>query len=85
VTGVKQYNITLPRICPPKELLNKILETEIKQERAYFPKWYESQGGDEGLRQTFEKAAKKKLCSYDVENILETGVLQPVFKDIDAS
>ena len=54
---------TLPRICPPKELLGRILQTEIDSEKKYFPEWFVSQGGEEKLRQEFDIAVKNKLCT----------------------
>jgi len=54
----------------------------MKQERKYFPTWYESQGGDEGLRKEFENS-KYKLCSMDDERILASGILDPIFEELN--
>ena len=78
-------NDPLPKICPSKTLLEQILQTEMEHERTYFPEWYESQGGDEGLRKSFEAAVKKKFCSFDVDKILRMGTLDSVFKEVDLS
>jgi len=72
---------TLPRICPPKELLDRILQTEVEQETKYFPAWFQTQGGEEALRASFEAAVKKKFCSLDDKKILESGVLDKVFQE----
>lgn len=80
-TKSEEMNVhtTLPRICPNKELIDKILQTEIEHERTFFPEWFESQGGEAGMRQSFEKAVKKKFCSLDVDQIFASGILDPVF------
>lgn len=75
-------NETLPRICPAEKLSEKIFRTERKNERKFFPEWYEYQGGDEGLRKSFDAAVKKKFCSYDTDKILEMGLLDSIFKDM---
>ena len=68
----------MPMVCPPKEMLDNMLETEMEQERTAFPEWYESQGGDEGLRQAFDKAVKKKFCAFDLEKVFEERLLDHV-------
>ena len=60
-------------------LLNK--QTEIEQEKKYFPTWFQSQGGEEALRASFEAAVKKKFCSLDDKKILSSGVLDTVFQE----
>ena len=54
----------------------------MDQEQQYFPQWYESQGGDDGLRKAFDKA-KPKLCSMDEEKILASGLLDSIFEDLN--
>lgn len=73
---------TLPRICPSKQLLDQILATEIEHEKTYFPEWFTSHGGEEGLQQSFDKAVKKKFCSLDADKIIESGMLDSVFKEL---
>jgi hypothetical protein len=78
---VKESNITLPMLCPTKEMLNNILNQELETERKYFLEWHESQGGEEALRESFEKAAEKKFCCYDVVEILNSGILDVIFRE----
>lgn len=80
-TKAEELNVhgTLPRICPNKDLLDRILQTEIEHERTFFPEWFESQGGEAGIRQSFQKAVKKKFCSLDVDQIFASGILDSVF------
>ncbi|KAL7524031.1 hypothetical protein ACHAXR_001253, partial [Thalassiosira sp. AJA248-18] len=73
---------TLPRICPNQTLFEQIFQMEMKQEKKYFPQWHESQGGEDGLRQLFKAAWKKKFCSFDVVRIFESGVLDSIFKEM---
>jgi len=72
---------TLPRICPPKELLDRMLQTEIDSEKKYFPEWFVSQGGEEKLRQEFDMAVKNKFCILDDDKIFESGVLDSIFSE----
>lgn len=71
-----------PKICLNQTFLDHLLQTEMEQERKYFPKWYESQGGDEGLRKDFENS-RHKMCSMDEERILDSGILDPIFEEIN--
>mmetsp|Transcript_17442 Transcript_17442/g.30672 ORF Transcript_17442/g.30672 Transcript_17442/m.30672 type:complete len:214 (-) Transcript_17442:292-933(-) len=71
----------LPRICPRDALLEQIFQTELEQERTYFPEWHESQGEEEGLRNEFNMAVKKKFCSFDVDKIIDSGMLDSIFKE----
>jgi len=71
-----------PRVCLNHTFSEKLLQTEMEQEKKYFPKWYESQGGDEGLRKEFNRKAQAKLCSMDDERILASGMLDPIFEEI---
>ena len=73
----------LPMICPPKALLDKIYETELEHDNTYFPKWFEQQGGKDGLRKSFDDAVKKKFCSFNAEKIFKTGILDSIFKEIN--
>lgn len=70
-----------PKVCPNQTFLDQLLQLEMEQERMHFPTWYESQGGDEGLRKIFENS-KHKLCSMDDEEVLRSGVLDPVFEGL---
>ena len=81
--GIFKDGKNYPKVCLNQTFLDQLLQTEMQQEREYFPKWYESQGGDEGLRKEFEKAAKHKLCSMDEEQILAMGVLDPIFEELN--
>lgn len=72
----------LQRECPNQDLLDQILQTEIEQEQSTFPEWFESQGGEEKLRQSFEVAVKKKFCSFDTDKIFESGMLDPIFAEM---
>ena len=71
-----------PRICLNETFMDHLLQKEMAQERQYFPKWYEAQGGDDGLQNALDKA-RKKLCSMDDEGLLLSGVLDPVFDEIN--
>lgn len=71
-----------PKICLNQTFLDKLLQTEMDQEQKYFPQWYESQGGDAGLRKAFDKA-KPKLCSMDEEKILASGLLDSIFEELN--
>lgn len=71
----------LPKRCPNRTLLEQAVQTEIDHERTYFPEWFESQGGEDGLRKSFTKAVDKKFCSLDVEKVFASGVLDSVFKE----
>ena len=44
--------------------------------------WYERQGGDKGLRQSLEEVTGTKFCTLDVEKILQTGMMDPILKNI---
>lgn len=78
---VEEINATLPIICPREALLKQVFQTELEQERTYFPEWHESQGGEEGLRNEFDMAVKKKFCSFDVDKIIDSGMLDSIFKE----
>lgn len=80
---VEGQNLTrsLPRVCPKVEILEKIFESELQQEQKYFLRWHEAQGGEEGLRESFDLAVKRKFCSLDVDAIFELGVLDDIFKE----
>jgi len=78
---VEEVNATLPRKCPNDALLEKIFQTEMEQERTFFPEWHESQGGEEGLRQSFDTAVEAKFCAFDVDKILDYGILNSIFKE----
>ncbi|KAL7535552.1 hypothetical protein ACHAXR_008534 [Thalassiosira sp. AJA248-18] len=80
--GIFEHGDAYPKICLNRTFLDRLLQTEMEQERNYFPEWYASQGGDEGLRKDFENA-KHKLCSMDVEKILDSGILDPVFEELN--
>mmetsp|Transcript_6000 Transcript_6000/g.10353 ORF Transcript_6000/g.10353 Transcript_6000/m.10353 type:complete len:525 (+) Transcript_6000:131-1705(+) len=80
--GIFKDGDAYPKICLNQTFLDQLLQTEMEQERKYFPKWYESQGGDEGLRKEFENA-KHKLCSMDDEKVLASGVLDPIFEELN--
>eukprot|EP00584_Thalassiosira_punctigera_P000354 CAMPEP_0172538166 /NCGR_PEP_ID=MMETSP1067-20121228/9615_1 /TAXON_ID=265564 ORGANISM="Thalassiosira punctigera, Strain Tpunct2005C2" /NCGR_SAMPLE_ID=MMETSP1067 /ASSEMBLY_ACC=CAM_ASM_000444 /LENGTH=370 /DNA_ID=CAMNT_0013323611 /DNA_START=498 /DNA_END=1607 /DNA_ORIENTATION=+ len=64
--GIFKDGDAYPRICLNQTFLDQLLQTEMEQERKHFPPWYNSQGGDEGLRKAFQNA-KHKLCSMDDE------------------
>lgn len=73
----------LARICPEDAVLKKMLKMEAEQEVRYFSRWYEAQGGENALRQSFLVARKEKLCSLDIERIFNTGVLDDTFAEIN--
>ncbi|KAL9183426.1 hypothetical protein ACHAXT_004282 [Thalassiosira profunda] len=73
-----------PTICLNRTFMDKILQTEMEQERVHFPEWYESQGGDQALRKDFEKA-ERKLCSLDEEKILDSGLFDSIFEEINGA
>ncbi|KAL7530243.1 hypothetical protein ACHAWF_003300 [Thalassiosira exigua] len=79
---VKEMELTLPRICPGESMLEQILHMEMEHERNYFPEWYESLGGDQGLKEAFEAATKKKLCALDVDKISELGMMDYIYTEI---
>jgi len=80
-TKVEEMNVTLPKICTRDALLEQIFQREMENENAFFPEWYESQGGEKGLRQSFDAAVKKKFCTLDLDKIFDSGVLDSVFED----
>ena len=88
VNGAKQRGIfgedvtDYPKICLNETFMDQLLKKEIEQETKYFPEWYVSQGGEGGLRIDFEKS-KHKLCSMDVDKILDEGILDPIFDEIN--
>lgn len=75
---VAAVNASVPVICPNRTLLEQILQTEIEQERKYFPDWFDSQGGEGGMRKAFESAVKKKFCSFDVDKIFAADGRDPI-------
>eukprot|EP00984_Skeletonema_dohrnii_P032031 scaffold25418_cov131-Skeletonema_dohrnii-CCMP3373.AAC.8 len=77
---VEQTNTSLPRLCPSNETLEKILTQELEHESKYLPEWSESQGGEEALRKSFEKAVQKKFCAFDVVKIFDTGIMDSIFR-----
>ena len=79
---VEQTDTNLPRLCPSNETLQKIFTRELEHERRYFPSWFESQGGEEALRKSFEKAVQMKFCVYDVAKIFDSGILDDIFKQV---
>ncbi|KAL7545379.1 hypothetical protein ACHAWF_008727 [Thalassiosira exigua] len=78
--GIFKHGEDYPKICLNATFLDRLLRTEMEQERKFFPEWYKSQGGDEGLRKQFESV---KLCSMNDEMLLATGVLDPVFEALN--
>ena len=81
VTEQNIYSEGVPKTCLSETFLKQLLQKEINQERKLFPEWYESHGGDDGIRVSFEKAKLSKFCSMDVDKILESGVLNHIFKE----
>lgn len=79
---VEQTNTRLPRLCPSSEMMQMIFAQELEHERKYFPKWFESQGGEVALRKSFEKAVQKKFCVFDVEKIFDAGIMDDIFKQV---
>ena len=79
---VEEKDLPLPRICPNKSVLDKILHKELEHERNYFPEWFESQGGEEGVKKSFDAAVKKKLCSLDIDTISKEGIMDNIYKEI---
>lgn len=79
---VEQTNTSLPRLCPSSEMMQMIFAQELEHESKYFPKWFESQGGEDALRKSFEKAVRKKFCVYDVQKIFDTGIMNDIFKQV---
>ena len=79
---VERTNTSLPRLCPSNEMLQVILAQELEHERKYFPEWFKSQGGEDALRKSFEKAVQKKFCVYDVDKIFDTGIMDDIFKQV---
>lgn len=73
----------LPTICVDKNMTDEILRLEAKYERLHFREWHEGQGGEESLRRAFQKAVRRKFCVYDVEKILDEGLLDDVWPLID--
>lgn len=77
-----------PRICADNVFLDDLLRVEMEQERANFPEWYESPreegggGGDVALKRDFEAAARTVFCPMDEDQILESGVLEPVLREL---
>lgn len=71
----------LPSKCLNQTMLDDIFTSELSQEKEYFPKFFESQGGEEGLRQDFEKK-KHKFCALDVNLIMERGTFDPIFEEL---
>mmetsp|Transcript_4962 Transcript_4962/g.9219 ORF Transcript_4962/g.9219 Transcript_4962/m.9219 type:complete len:356 (+) Transcript_4962:27-1094(+) len=80
--GIFKSADAFPRVCLNETFLDQLLQLEMKQERKHLPKWYKAQGGDNGLREAFEKS-KHKLCSMDDESLLASGVLDPIFEDLN--
>ena len=80
---IEAKNMSLPLMCPPKDLIDKILATELDQERTYFPEWFKKQGGEEGVTESFRAAVKKKFCSFDDGRIFQFGILDDIFKEIN--
>ena len=72
----------IPKKCLSTDLWERMLQTEQIHERTYFPEWYERQGGDKGLRQSLEEVTGTKFCTLDVEKILQTGMMDPILKNI---
>mmetsp|Transcript_38436 Transcript_38436/g.92653 ORF Transcript_38436/g.92653 Transcript_38436/m.92653 type:complete len:528 (-) Transcript_38436:98-1681(-) len=81
--GIFPDGDTYPMICLNQTFLEQLFQTEMQQERKYFPKWYEAQGGGKELRKAFDRA-HYKLCSMDDENILSSGILDSIFEDINS-
>lgn len=71
-----------PKKCLNETFLEKLLQTEMEQEIKYFPKWYVSQGGDEGLRKDFGDN-QEKLCSMDDERLLASGTFDSIFEELN--
>lgn len=82
MSQVEQTNTTLPRLCPSNETLTRILTQTLEHERKYLPEWFESQGGEEALRESFEEAVKKKLCVFDVNKTFDTGIMDDIFRQV---
>mmetsp|Transcript_7788 Transcript_7788/g.16786 ORF Transcript_7788/g.16786 Transcript_7788/m.16786 type:complete len:470 (-) Transcript_7788:27-1436(-) len=68
--------------CLPDDLALELMKTEMKHEREFFPEWYEMRGGDIGLKIDFEKVSRTKLCSLNVDKILDIGILDDLFTQI---
>jgi len=79
--GIFKDGDDYPKICPNQTFLDGLLQTEMEQERKYFPEWYERQGGDEGLKKAFEKS-KYKLCSMDDEKVWRSKEFFPIFEEL---
>mmetsp|Transcript_4478 Transcript_4478/g.9813 ORF Transcript_4478/g.9813 Transcript_4478/m.9813 type:complete len:507 (+) Transcript_4478:365-1885(+) len=79
--GIFKDGDDYPKICLNQTFLDGLLQTEMEQEREYFPEWYERQGGDEGLKKAFEKS-KYKLCSMDVEKVWRSKEFFPIFAEL---
>ncbi|KAL7468822.1 hypothetical protein ACHAXS_009061 [Conticribra weissflogii] len=68
--------------CLPDDFALEMMKTEMKHEREFFPEWYEMRGGDGGLKMDFEKVSRTKLCSLNVDKILDIGILDDLFTKI---
>ena len=78
--GIFKHGEAFPTICLNKTIMDHMLRMEMDQEKANFPEWYKTQGGDEGLKKRF---ANVSLCSMDDEMLLATGVLDSVFEAVN--
>lgn len=72
-----------PKQCLNKTFQNDLLQAEKELEKEYFAKWYESQGGEQGLIEDYEKNAKAKMCSMNVELILSSGMFDRYFAQMN--
>eukprot|EP00956_Cyclotella_meneghiniana_P011963 scaffold16876_cov23-Cyclotella_meneghiniana.AAC.1 len=70
--------IQFPLICLNQSLLEHMLETEKEQEAKYFPQWFLENRGNNSVSIAFQMA-KQGLCSMDVEQILDSGILDDIF------
>lgn len=72
-----------PKQCLNETFQNDLFQTEKELEEKYFADWYESQGGEQGLREDYEKTAKSKMCSMNVELILSSGMFDRYFAQMN--
>jgi len=66
--------------CPPPKVLEKLLAKSLHFEKQIVPEFFSSPLGEAALRADFEKKSTRKLCSIDIEAILETPDWREFFK-----
>lgn len=74
---------TIPTMCLPKSISQKLLDLSIEIEMSLTPKEYHnSERGVKALKSDFEGKVASKLCSIDVESILDSPSWQALLRNL---